>query len=394
MTDSFKDIWGLRNRGARDSERHKQRVREAIKNNLRELIAEENIISSKGNKKVRIPMRYLDMYRFKFGKNKNAKGVGQGEGDPGDVIAKEDPNGQSGQQAGQDPGDEIYEEEFDFDEIIEMMLEDLDLPWLEEKRNAVEIETEETVFQDIAERGLPANIDKRRTIKENMKRNALKGKMCIKGIQLSDLRYRVWEQVIEKHSNAAVFLLMDRSGSMTSEKKYIVKSFFWWMVRFLEKKYKNVELVFIAHDTQAKEVEEENFFKISHGGGTMVSSAFKLAKQIIEDRYPTQVWNNYVFAFSDGDNWPEDNDRCVQAVKDILPLCQAVGYGEVEYSDYFYGWASKSTYKMSNLASIFDNDSELSENEHFLVASIERREDIYECLKKFLQGLDEGKRNE
>jgi len=246
------------------------------------------------------------------------------------------------------------------------------------------------VFQDIAERGLPANIDKRRTVMENLKRNALKGRMRIGGFALSDLRYRVWEKVIEKHSNAAVFLLMDRSGSMTSEKKYIVKSFFWWMVRFLEKKYNNVELVFIAHDTKAMEVEEENFFKISHGGGTMVSSAFRLADQIIDDRYPTTTWNNYVFAFSDGDNWPEDNDRCVQAVKDILPKCQAVGYGEVEYSDYFYGWGSSSSYKMSNLASIFEGDSDLSANERFLVASIERREDVYECLKKFLQGVDEG----
>ena len=393
MSDSFKDIWGLRNRGARDSDRHKQRIKEAIKNNLRELIAEENIISSKGNKKIRIPMRYLDMYRFKFGKNKNAKGVGQGEGEPGDVIAKEDPNGQ-GNKAGQDPGDEVYEEEIDYEEIIEMMLEDLDLPWLEEKEKAVEIETEETVFQDIAERGLPANIDKRRTIMENLKRNALKGKMRIGGFERNDLRYRVWEKIIEKHSNAAVFLLMDRSGSMTAEKKYIVKSFFWWMVRFLEKKYNNVELVFIAHDTQAREVEEENFFQISHGGGTMVSSAFRLAKQIVDDRFPKEVWNNYVFAFSDGDNWSEDNDRCVQAVKDILPLCQAVGYGEVEYSDFFYGWSNTSTYKMSNLASIFEDDSELSSNERFLVASIERREDIYECLKQFLQGVDKGKSNE
>ena len=392
MSDDFKDIWGLRNRGARDSERHKQRVRDAIKNNLRELIAEENIISSKGNKKIRIPMRYLDMYRFKFGKNSNSRGVGQGEGEAGDVIAREDPNGQPGSgQAGKDPGEEIYDEEFDFDEIIEMMLEDLDLPWLEDKEKSVEIETEEIVFQDIAERGIPANIDRKRTILENYKKNALKGrKRKIGNFERTDLRYRVWEKIIERHSNAAVFLLMDRSGSMTSEKKYIVKSFFWWMVRFLEKKYKNVELVFIAHDTQAMEVEEENFFKISHGGGTMVSSAFKLAKTIIDDRYPTEVWNNYVFAFSDGDNWVEDNERCVEAVKDILPLCQAVGYGEVEYSDFFYGWGSSSTYKMSNLASIFEDDSELASNDRFLVASIEKREDIYECLKKFLQGVDEG----
>lgn len=380
----------MRKPGARDSARHKQRIRKAIKERLHELISEENIISSKGGKKIKIPMRFLDMYRFKYGKNNKSKGVGQGEGDPGDVIAKEDPNGQPGCGAGQDPGDDIYEEEVDVEEVIDMMLEDLDLPWLEDKEKAIEIETEETVFQDIAERGLPANVDKRRTVLENMKRNAMKGKMKIGGFELSDLRYRVWENVIERHSNAAVILIMDRSGSMTYERKYIVKSFFWWMVRFIERKYNNVELVFIAHDTQAREVEEENFFTISQAGGTMVSSGFKLADQIIDDRYPPEIWNNYVFSFSDGDNWGEDNNRCVEAVKQVLNKCQAVGYGEVEYNDYFYNWRGSSS-SPSNLLAIFENDPELSNNERFLSANIEKREDIYECLRKFLHGVDERK---
>ncbi len=391
MSGTFKDLWGMRKPGARDSARHKQRIRKAIKDRLHELISEENIISSKGGKKIKIPMRFLDMWRFKYGKNNKSKGVGHGEGDPGDVIAKEDPHGQAGPGGGTDPGEEVYEEEVDVEEVIGMMLEDLDLPWLEDKAKAIEIETEETVFQDIAERGLPANIDKRRTVLENMKRNALKGKMRIGGFELSDLRYRIWENVIERHSNASVFLLMDRSGSMTSERKYIVKSFFWWMVKFIERKYKNVELVFIAHDTQAREVEEENFFSISQAGGTMVSSAFKLADQIIDDRFPPETWNNYVFSFSDGDNWQEDNDRCIESVKQILTKCQAVGYGEVEYSDYFYNWRGGSS-DPSNLLSIFEKDAELSENERFLSANIEKREDIYECLRKFLHGVDEGKK--
>lgn len=388
MSDSFKDIWGLRNRGARDSERHKQRVKEAMKENLHELIAEENIISSKGGKKIKIPMKYLDMYRFKFGKNDSQKNVGQGEGEPGDIIAREDPDGQGAHGAGSEQGQDIYEEEVDVEEIIEMMLEDLNLPWLEEKEKTVEIETEETVFQDIAERGLPANIDKRRTIKENIKRNALKGKLRIGGFGLDDLRYRVWEQVKERHSNAAVLLLMDRSGSMTSERKYVVKSFFWWMVKFIEKKYKNVELVFIAHDTDAREVGEENFFTISESGGTMVSSAFKLAKQIIDDRFPPSTWNNYVFSFSDGDNWPEDNDRCIESVKEILPLCQAVGYGEVHVDDSFWGYSGGIS-SWSTLLNVFEADSGLSNEDKFMLAEIENREDIYKCLQNFLKGTDD-----
>lgn len=382
----------MRKPGARDSERHKERIRKAIKENLRELIAEESIISSKGGKKIKVPIKYLDMWRFKFGKNKKAKGVGFGEGDPGDIIYKDPAEGQEG-EAGDQPGEEVYEEEVDYDEVIDMMLEDLNLPWLEEKENVNEIETEETRFQDIAEKGLPANVDKRRTIMENMKKNAKKGKMKIGGFTPDDLRYKVWENIIEKHSNAAVILVMDRSGSMDREKKYIVKSFFWWMVRFIERKYDNVELVFIAHDTEAKEVEEENFFSISQSGGTYVSSGFKLANKIIEARYPTNVWNNYIFAWSDGDNWPEDNNRCVEAIKESLDKCQAVGYGEVRYSRYFYNWGSSSSKPSdwSHLAQIFAGDDELSKNKRFVVAKVEKREDIYQCLKKFLCDLEEGK---
>lgn len=387
MAENFKDLWKLRKPGMRDSIRHKERIREAIKNRLHELIAEENIITSSDGKKIKIPMRYLDMWRFKFGENPRQKAVGHGDGDPGDIIAREDPDGSGGGAAGEEEGEEIYEEEVEIEEIIAMMLEDLNLPWLEQKEKAIEIETEETVFQDIAEKGLPSNVDKRRSVLENMKRNALKGKMRIGGFEPGDLRYRVWEQVVERHSNAAVFLLMDRSGSMTYEKKYIVKSFFWWMVKFIEKKYNNVELIFIAHDTVAREVEEENFFNISESGGTKVSSAFKLANQIIDERYPTTVWNNYIFAFSDGDNWNDDNEECVEQVKQVLQKCQSVGYGEVEYNDYFYNWRGNSSVA-SNLLSIFENDFDLSNNERFICTNIEKREDIYSCLKEFLSGVE------
>jgi hypothetical protein len=393
--DSFKDIWSKRRSGARDSQRHKERIRKAIKENLRELIAEESIISSKGGKKIKVPIKYLDMWRFKFGKNKNAKGVGFGEGDPGDVVGIEPPEGKGTGEAGDQPGEEVYEEEVEYEEIIEMMLEDLNLPWLEEKEELNEIETEETVFQDIAEKGLPSNIDKRRTVLENMKRNASKGKMRIGGFSPEDLRYKVWENIIERHSNAAVVLVMDRSGSMSHEKKYIVKSFFWWMVRFIEKKHDNVELVFIAHDTEAREVEEENFFNISQSGGTFVSSGFKLANKIIEERFPTNIWNNYIFAWSDGDNWPEDNDRCVEAIRESLTKCQAVGYGEVRYNEWFYNWAgasSKDANDWSHFGDILRNNDDLSQNKHFIMAKVEKREDVYSCLRKFLSDLDEGKK--
>lgn len=380
MNDSYKDIWELRQPGRRDSQRHRERIKKAIKENLRELIAEENIISSDGKKKVKVPVRYLDMWRFKFGPNHKAKGVGHGEGDPGDIIAKD---GKKGNRAGDQPGEEVYDEEVELAEVVEMMLEDLGLPWLENKENQVEIETEEMVFHDIAEKGLPPNVDLKRTLIENLKRNSLAGKPSFGKIVPDDLRYRVWENVVEKHSNAAVILIMDRSGSMTDDKKYIVKSFFFWMVSFLRLKYGNVEVVFIAHDTEAREVEEANFFAISDGGGTRISSGLELAKTVIEARFPTTIWNNYVFSFSDGENWDADNDRCITLFKELLGMCQAVGYGEVAYSDQFYSWAGWRG-SWSTLHDALEEASDLIDEPKFLRASIVKREDVYDCLRQFL----------
>lgn len=385
--DSFKDIWSLRKPGALDSTRHKERIKRAIKENIQDLIAQENIITSHGNKKIKVPMKYLDLWRFKHGKNDNQHRTGHGPGKPGDVIAREGGSeGPGGNQAGNEEGEEIYNEEVELDEIIEMMLEDLNLPWLEEKEKSVDIETEQIVFHDISEKGIPANIDKRRTVLENMKRNAKKGKLRIKGISQDDVRYKLWEKVVEKHSNAAVFLLMDRSYSMTDGKKYIVKSFFFWMVNFLRRKYSNVDLVFIAHDVKARETEEEDFFKISQGGGTLCSSALQLAKNIIEDRYPPNIWNNFVFSFSDGDNWRDDNKKCRQLVKDLLKITQSVGYGEVFYNDYFYKDVAPDK-RASTLMSAYLLDPELNNSERFIVARLDHRDDIYKCLKTFLKGV-------
>jgi len=184
--DNLLDIWSMRKRGKIDSSRHAKRVKKAIKENLRELIADASIITSDGKKKTKIPIKYLDSYRFKYDDNNTREGTGQSDydHDPGDIIAH-DGTGRNGRgsQAFDQPGEELYEEEVEIEEIVQMMLEDLNLPWLEQKDQAVEIETEQIVFSDISEKGLMSNVDKKRTILENMKRNAKRGKAEIKDIK-------------------------------------------------------------------------------------------------------------------------------------------------------------------------------------------------------------------
>src|SRR6266536_3337757 len=152
LRDSSALPWELRRRGLKDSLRHDQRVKEAIRKNLRELIAEEAIITSDGTKRVKIPLRYLDQYSFKYGQP--PQGVGQGEGHPGDVLGQRGShgNGPGDGQPGDQPGEHMYEFEVPLAELAQMMLEDLALPWLEEKPER-QITTTSHRFTDVRRSG-------------------------------------------------------------------------------------------------------------------------------------------------------------------------------------------------------------------------------------------------
>src|SRR5262249_56863796 len=122
-----------------------------------------------------------------------------------------------------------------------------------------------------------------------------------------ELRDKVWDTYEQHQANAAVYMLMDVSGSMTTSKKYIAKSFFFWMVRFLQLKYQKVEMVFIAHDAEAQVVPEQDFFAMSQGGGTRCSSAYQLALAHLQQHHPGDRSNPSLFHFSHGGNLPAVN---------------------------------------------------------------------------------------
>ncbi len=159
------------------------------------------------------------------------------------------------------------------------------------------------------------NLDKRRTLLENIKRHAAKGRPAVGALDDSDLRFRVWNVRKRPFARAAVYMLMDRSASMTTEKRYIAKSFYFWLTRFLRLKYHEVDLVFISHDVDAHVVSEHDFFTISSSGGTRCSSAYHLALRHIREYHPPGKWNLYTFHFSDGENLSHDNPRCGELVE-------------------------------------------------------------------------------
>lgn len=369
------DDWSLHRKGPADQQRHKERIKEAIRQNLPNIVSEENIILSDGKHIIKVPVRSLEEYRFRYDYNKG-KHAGSGDGDSkvGDVLGKA--GGQQGQgpgkgqgPAGEQPGIDYYEAEVALDEIAAMIFEDLGLPNLQEKK-LQKIESETIQFTDVRKKGAMSNLDKRRTLMENIKRNAAKGDARVGDFISEDLRFKTWETRVRYQSNAVVLAMMDVSGSMGEFEKYIARSFYFWMVRFLRTKYNNVEIVFISHHTEAREVTEEEFFHKGESGGTQVSSAYSLALDIMHERFPPDSWNVYPFHFSDGDNLPWDNELCVELVNKMLAESNLFGYGEIRE-----GYRGSSSTLMSAFSKV--------DNPKFTAVTINDKAAVYPALKKF-----------
>ena len=324
--------WTLHRKGDQDQRRHMEKVKEAIKQNLPDIVSEESIITSDGENIIKIPIRSLDEYKIRYNHDEKQH-VGQGDGDSqiGDVIARDPNSGDqagAGEGAGDQPGEDVYEIDISITDIEDALFSELTLPYLEEKEEST-LEVTDIEFNDVRKKGLIGNIDKKRTILSALKRNARDGKTSITPIYDDDLRFKTWNEVTQYESNAVIFAMMDTSGSMGVFEKMISRSFFFWMTRFLRTKYDHVDIVFIAHHTRAKVVTEEEFFHKGESGGTICSSAYEKALELIDDKYQPHLYNIYPFHFSDGDNLSSDNKNCIHLVHELMKVATIFGYGEV-----------------------------------------------------------------
>lgn len=365
-----KEDWSLHRKGHQDQERHQQKVREAIKSNLPDLVTEENIIMSDGRQIVKVPIRSLDEYRIIYNYRKQ-KHVGQGDGDSqiGDVLGREpaQTGPGKGDKAGDQPGQDLVEAEVDLEDLEDILFQEFELPHLKPKEKE-EVEVQSIVFNDIRKKGMMSNIDKKRTLLENLRRNGRNGTPGIHGISPDDLRYKTWDEKRIPHSNAVIIAMMDTSGSMGTFEKYCARSFFFWMTRFLRRQYEKVEIVFIAHHTEAKEVTEHDFFTRGESGGTICSSAYQKALELIDKRYPPSKFNIYPFHFSDGDNLSSDNERCVKLIGELLNRSNIFGYGEVNQYN-----------RSSTLMSAYKH----IKHPQFMHYVIKDKKEVYQALRTF-----------
>lgn len=363
--------WSLHRKGYDDQQRHQEKVQEAIRSNLPDLITEESIIMSDGRDVVKIPIRSLDEYKIRYNYDKN-KHVGQGDGDSqvGDVVARDGSQKQSpgkGQGAGDQPGEDFYEAEISMLDLEEALFKELELPNLKRKEQDANQVTH-IEYNDVRKTGLMGNIDKKRTMMSAFKRNAMKGEPNFYPIFPEDLKFRTWNEVHKPESNAVVIAMMDTSGSMGVWEKYMARSFFFWMTRFLRTKYEKVTIEFIAHHTEARVVSEEDFFSKGESGGTICSSVYRKALEIIGDKYDPARFNIYPFHFSDGDNLTSDNARCIKLVGELMEKSNMFGYGEVNQYQ-----------RNSTLMSAYKN----IKDEKFQYYILKQKADVYHAMKSF-----------
>ncbi len=412
---------GGRDRSAEDRRRHRELVEESIKKNLGNIIAEESIIGKSRDKKIKIPIRGIKEFQFVYGRNKPGVGSGNGNEKRGDKFSGEAQNGNGKGKAGNQEGEEIYETEITIEEVIRYLFDDLNLPDIDKKQLS---QLEEKSYRKLGyqHKGIPPRLAKKRSTIEKIKRkqatkralnelrqdqgekntdnevdsideienntNIMYENIGVKGSAINpnsetaknrfpfiedDLRYYRIKEDNKRDYNAVVLCIMDVSGSMDQTKKYLARSFYFLLYQFLQLKYTNVEVVFIAHTTTAKEVNEKEFFHRGESGGTYISSGYEKALEIIAERYSPSNWNIYAFHCSDGDNWSEDNKKAVDSAKRLCEVCNLFGYGEIVPGYYSMG----STIK-SELQSKIDS-------KNFAAISINKKEDVLPALKKLLE---------
>ncbi|MFG1492451.1 DUF444 family protein [Halobacteriovorax sp. ZH4_bin.1] len=366
----------------RDHARFRKIIKGKVRDNLRKYIAGGEMPIPKGNGQFKVPMPSINTPQFRFG-DKSQGGTGQGDGQPGDPVdgqgEPQEGQGEPGEagEAGEGEGEKALDVEMSLDELASILGNELALPKIEPKGKK-NMQSTVDRYTSIGTVGPDSLKHYKRSFKEALKRQIAMGTYDPKNPVVvpikSDMRYRSSDSKIEFENSAVVIYMMDVSGSMGDEQKEIVRTESFWINLWLKSQYKDIEIRYIIHDATAKEVDEETFFRTRESGGTLISSALKLCKDMIASDYNSDEWNIYPFHFSDGDNWSaEDTKVCLDILKNsIIPNSNAFFYGQVE-SRYGSGQFFK------DLAKEFGE-----KHEDVILSKIKNKEAILDSIKDFL----------
>ncbi len=357
----------------RDHARFREIVKGRIKRELAKYLSRGDLVGKRGKDKVAIPVPQIQLPRFVHS-TKNQQGVGQGDGEKGDPVQGKPGRGQ---QAGKLPSEHVLEVDFTIDELADILGEALELPRIQPKGQE-KILARKTRYTGIYRVGPQSLRHFRRTYKNALKRIISSGvydpdNPVIVPVR-EDFRYRSWREKPIPVANAVIIYMMDVSGSMGDEQKELVRIEAFWLDTWIRRHYRQIEVRYITHDAEAREVDEHTFFHTKESGGTLISSAYRLCTQVMQD-YPATEWNIYAFHFSDGDNWSkDDNEECVEILeKGILPQVNQFGYGQV-HSPYGSGQFIKTLQELTG------------DWENLVLSEIQDKTSIPDSIKAFLGG--------
>lgn len=406
-----------KNKSTVNRQRFIRRYKAQIKRSVTDAIAKRSVTDIESGESITIPSKDISEPFFHHGQGGRRERVHPGNDQfvTGDKIKR--PSGGGGGAGEGDASNEgIGQDEFVFsiskDEYLDLLFEDLELPNLKHTVLDKIVEYKNTRAGFCAE-GIPSNIDIVRSLKGSLARRiamsadkrrqlavlkdqleeleeqdvpdtdairdlhlqieALQQKIAkVPFIDKFDLRYRNYEKRPIPTTKAVMFCLMDVSGSMDQATKEVAKRFYILLYLFLTRTYKNIEVVYIRHHTQAKEVDEQEFFYSQETGGTIVSSALHLMDEIIAKRYNPAQWNIYAAQASDGDNWADDSPKCTKLLSEkILPVVRYYSYIEITKRSHQSLWR-----EYERLAEYFDN---------FALQHIRGAEDIYPMFRELFK---------
>jgi uncharacterized sporulation protein YeaH/YhbH (DUF444 family) len=362
-----------KNKSAVNRQRFLQRFRGQIRKAVADAVAKRSVTDIDRGENIQIPAKDISEPVFRHGQGGRREVVQPGNKEfiAGDKVPRPEGGAGGGSQAS-DSGEGMDEFMFELsrEEFLEFIFEDLELPNMVKRQLA-----REAAFKSqragFTSDGSPANLHVVRSMREALaRRTALRSPSrdlkreleaeleellrdgvpdatrvealreeiarleqkieAVPFIDTFDLRFRNRIQVPKPSTQAVMFCLMDVSGSMDEVKKNLAKRFFLLLYLFLSRNYEKIDVVFIRHHTVAMEVDEQDFFYSRETGGTVVSSALELMRDVMRERYPSRDWNIYGAQASDGDNWPEDSSNCFDLLmEDIMPCVQYYAYIEI-----------------------------------------------------------------
>jgi len=402
-------------------QRFLRRARALVRRAVRDSTKDRNIRDVGQGGEVSIPLegvREPQLRRAGAGGSREYVLPGNKEYLEGDTIARPPSGGGRGSSGSPEGGGE---DEFRFilsqEEYLDLFLEDLELPDLD-KRRLASIENVSWRRAGYSSTGSPANLALVRTLRNSLSRRIALGRpkpedlealeqeiaeleeadgdsrrievlreelgrlttrsKLIPFIDPLDIRYRQLQPYPKPVAQAVMFCLMDVSGSMTEHMKDLAKRFFALLHIFLKRRYRYVEIVFIRHTHEAKEVDEDTFFHSTETGGTLVSTAFEEMIKVVTARYSPQDWNIYAAQASDGDNTTSDNERTAALLRhSVLPLCQYFAYLEVGREDRYGGIAPSELWQTYERLNATGAD--------FAMRQVRHRREIYPVFRELFQ---------